>query len=48
MTAKVDQQQVKIFLKITQLLMPYRRASSCAVDKYDPLATLRMQKLLEV
>jgi len=48
MTTKVDEKQIVFFLKVSQLLMPYRRASSCAVDEDDPLAALSVYKLLEV
>lgn len=48
MTTKVDKKQVVFFLKVSQLLMPYRGASSCAVDEDDPLTALSVYKLLEV
>ena len=48
MATKVDKKQIVFFLKISQLLMPYRRATSCAVDEDHPLAALGVYKLLEV
>jgi hypothetical protein len=48
MASKIYQEQIEVLLKISQLLVPYRRTSTCAVDKDDPLAALRMKKLLKV
>jgi hypothetical protein len=48
MATKVNEQEVKFFLKVSKLLVPNRGASPSTVDEDDPLATLGMQKLLVV